>query len=43
MRRGPQDAAQIRSKAKITVATATESAKNKVTEAGGEIVAPAAE
>lgn len=34
---------QMRSKAKITVATATEQAKAKVTEAGGSIVAPAAE
>lgn len=42
MRRGPQDAAQIRSKAKITVANATEQAKAKVAEAGGAIVAPEA-
>lgn len=43
MRRGRSDAAQIRSKAKTTVATATESAKAEVAEAGGSIAAPAAE
>lgn len=32
---------QIRSKVKVTVASATESAKTKVTQAGGEVVAPA--